>query len=138
MINNKLGVKIASFSILLLFVTGCYDKISSPYLISAFPYSVQIEIKISGSKLTKTNFYPGVLLAARRSDQKYEEIHVYKNGTLLFEYFNNDLDQLLRENKNKTVIWKMSENGVSLISDKEAEKIHKELFKPRPRRKENK
>jgi len=118
--------------ILLLFLAillsaGCLDRIHEPGITSAFEYSVNVEGLKSGGVNFKGSLNSGDLLWEMVGDSQYEEISVYKEGKLLYTYSQDELEKLRSENLHKVIIWKLSEEGIELISEKEAYKIHRQL-----------
>jgi len=114
-------------TIFLFLIVGCYDPIHEPGIINSFQTTIEVKGIVSGDVEFKGKLKPAGLYWERVKGSQYEEISVYKEGKLLYTYSQDELEKLRSENPHKVIIWKLSEDGIELISEKEAYKIHRHL-----------
>ena len=120
------------FLFLLFFLVGCYDAFHDPAIISDFKYPVVIKGSMSDVAFNY-QIDPGDIFWRMEKGIEYRQLMVFKDDVLFYSVNKEDFDRMLAQNPYKVVIWKLSESGVELISEKEAELINKKLFKPKKR-----
>lgn len=117
--------------IVCLFVLmGCYDRLYGPALVSNFAYPITVKGVLSGKEFNYI-MTPGTTSWHMEKDRQYEQISVYRTELLLYTVTQDEMNNKIGAISPKEVIWKLSEEGVELITLKEMLNINKKLYKPK-------
>ena len=110
----------------IFFIVGCYDRFYEPGILSTFSDVINIKGQQNGRVNFEGKIKPNSIYWEMVENSKYLEISVYKEDKLLYTYSEEQLERLRQENPNDIIIWKLSEEGIELISKEEAKQIYEE------------